>query len=138
MKTLKINHLAVLVIVVIAQIIPAIWYGLFSDTWMKLNNFTMDFITENQSATPYIASIISSIIIAYTMAYLFTKMNIQTGVQGLLTGALIGFAFTHVPNVVTSQFEFRPYALAWINGGVNIIIYTIAGFILGTWKKYRA
>ncbi len=136
MKQLKINHLAVLIIVVIAQVIPALWYGLFADTWMKLNNLTMDFITENQSSTPYIASIIGSVIITYTMAHLFTKMNITTGVQGLLTGALIGFAFTHIPNVVTSQFEFRPYALSWINGGVNIIIYAIAGFILGAWKKH--
>jgi uncharacterized membrane protein YczE len=136
MKQLKINHLAILIIVVIAQVIPALWYGLFADTWMKLNNLTMDFITENQSSTPYIASIIGSVIITYTMAHLFTKMNITTGVQGLLTGALIGFAFTHIPNVVTSQFEFRPYALSWINGGVNIIIYAIAGFILGAWKKY--
>ncbi len=136
MKQLKINHLAVLVIVVIAQVIPALWYGLFADAWMKLNNLTMDFITENQSSTPYIASIIGSVIITYTMAHLFTKMNITTGVQGLLTGVLIGFAFTHIPNVVTSQFEFRPYVLSWINGGVNIIIYAIAGFILGVWKKY--
>ncbi|HMO40379.1 MAG TPA: DUF1761 domain-containing protein [Saprospiraceae bacterium] len=136
MKSLKINHLAVFTIIVIAQIIPALWYGLFTDSWMKLNNFTMDFITENQSSTPYIASVIGSLIITYTMAHLFTKMNITTGVQGLLTGALIGFAFTHVPNIVTSQFEFRPYALSWINGGVNIIIYAIAGFILGAWKKY--
>mgnify|MGYP005847107113 FL=1 len=96
----------------------------------------MNFITENQSSTPYIASVIGSIIITYTMAHLFTKMNITTGIQGLLTGALIGFAFTHIPNIVTSQFEFRPYALSWINGGVNIIIYAITGFILGAWKKY--
>ena len=76
MKELKINHLAVWLIVVLAQVIPMGWYSLFADPWMKYNDLTMDFVQENESTTPYIASIIGSIIMAYTLAWLFKKMNI--------------------------------------------------------------
>ncbi|GJM34161.1 MAG: hypothetical protein DHS20C18_31620 [Saprospiraceae bacterium] len=136
MRALKINHLAVFVIVVLGQLIPMGWYGLFAQKWMSLNKLTMDTIEANQSATPYIVSIIASVILAYILAWLFVRMKIESPMDGLVTGLAIGFGFTFMPTMVHNFFSFRPYELTWIDGGANLIIYAVAGLILGSWRKY--
>lgn len=138
MKNLKINHLAVLVIVVLGQALPMLWYGTFATQWMDLNGLTEEQVMANDSPKLYIASIVGSAIIAYALAMIFVKMRVESAVQGLLAGALIGFAFTHLPAMITGLFELRPYALSWLNGGLNIIITAISGLILGAWRKYKA
>ena len=135
MKDLKINHLAVWLIVVLGQVIPMGWYSLFAEPWMKYNDLTMEFIEANESSTPYFASIVSSIIFAYVLAWVFQRMNIASAVDGLLSGLLMGFAFTFLPAMIQNLFSFNPYPLSWIDGGVNLIIWAVAGLILGGWKK---
>lgn len=137
MKELRINHLAVLVVVIVAQAIPMAWYTLFAQEWMNMNELTMDEIQANQSSMPYIVSIIGSFVVAYALAMLYKRMKIESARDGLVVGALIGFAFTFIPTMVTGFFEFRPMPLAWVNGGVNIVVLAVAGLILGAWRKYR-
>ncbi len=137
MKELTINHLAVWLIVVIGQLIPALWYGLFSESWMAYNELTMDYIEANQRVTPYIASIVSSVIFAYVLAWVFKQMRVESALNGLAIGLLMGFAFTHLPLLIQNLFSFRPYGLSWIDGGVNLVIWGVAGAILGGWRKYR-
>ena len=136
MRALKINHLAVWAIVILGQIIPAGWYGMLSEKWMSLNGLTMEMIEENASTTPYIASIVSSIIFAYVLAWVFKEMKVESAVKGLVVGLVMGFAFTHLPHLIQNLFSFRPYALSWIDGGVNLIIWAVAGLLLGGWRKY--
>ena len=137
MKELKINHLAVVIIVVIGQLIPMGWYGLLAKPWMAYNELTMEYIQANQSTTPYIVSIIQSFITAYALAWIFTKMRIESAISGLIAAVVMGFAFNLLPSMTQNLFSFRPYELTWIDGGVNLIIFAIAGVILGAWRKYK-
>jgi len=138
MKQPTINHLAVWLIVIIGQVVPALWYGLFSESWMSYNDLTMEYIEENQRVVPYIASVISSVIFAYVLAWVYQQMGVDSALSGLLIGLLMGFAFTHLPHLVQNLFSFRPYGLSWIDGGVNLVIWGLAGLILGGWRKYRS
>jgi len=137
MKKLKINYLAVFVVVLVAQAIQMAWYTIFAQQWMNMNQLTMDDINNNQNITFYMVSIVGSFIMALALAMLYRRMHIESWKDGLAVGALIGFAFTFIPAMVTGFFEFRPMALAWLNGGVNIIVLAIAGLILGAWRKYK-
>ncbi len=135
MRNLKINTLAIVVITILGQVIPMGWYTLFNQKWMDLNELTAE-AAANVGPKTYISSIIASAIIATMMALLFRRMRVESLQDGLVTGTGIGFVFTFLPTMINNLFSFRPYELSWIDGGCNIVIYAIAGAILGGWRKY--
>jgi hypothetical protein len=137
MRKQSVNLWAVLVCVVIGQIIPALWYGAFSEQWMALNGFTMEQIKSATSPVPYLASIISTSFMAYTIAWVYTKIPVKSLVMGFLIGLLFGIVFVLFETIVKDMFSMRPLALSLINGGVSVIVYAITGAILGGWRKYE-
>ncbi len=136
MNRLKINHLAVWIIVVLGQIIPAVWYGIFADSWMAYNNLKMEDIDPN-NFKPYVVSIITSVAFSYMLAWVFVRMNVNTWLDGLKTGIIMGFPIAILGTMTTNMFSLRPYGLAWIDGGANLIIWVIAGMLLGAWTKEK-
>lgn len=137
MRKQSVNLWAVLVCVVIGQIIPALWYGTFSEEWMALNGFTMEQIKSATSPIPYLASIVSTSFMAYTMAWVFTKVPVKSLTTGFLIGLLFGIVFILFETIVKDMFSMRPLALSLINGGVSVIVYALTGALLGAWRKYE-
>ncbi|WP_084599944.1 DUF1761 domain-containing protein [Dyadobacter beijingensis] len=137
MRKQSVNLWAVLVCVVIGQVIPAVWYSIFSEQWMSLNGFTVEQIKSATSPVPYLASIVSTSFVAYTMAWVFTKVPVKSFVLGFLIGLLFGTVFVLFETIVKDMFSMRPLALSLIDGGVSVIVYTITGTILGAWRKYE-
>jgi Protein of unknown function (DUF1761) len=135
MRELKINPLAILVIVVLGQLIPMGWYGIFAEPWMKYSGVTQE-MAESGGAAPYITSIVSTLAMALMMAMLFRRLRVESLMDGLLLGAGIGFAFHLLPNMTSNLFSFRPYELSWIDGGYYVVVTALAGAILGAWRKY--
>lgn len=138
MRTLQINHLAVLVSVVVLSGFGALWYGpLMGDTWMNLVGLDMATLDANPpGAGVWITNFVSTIIPVYVLAWLFTQMNVETLAKGALIGLVIGFAFIHLRMMNGNMWAMRPYGLSWVDGGSNMISMTIAGAILGAWRKY--
>lgn len=137
MRKQSVNLWAVLVCVVIGQVIPALWYSIFSEEWMALNGFTVEQIKSATSPVPYLASIVSTSFMAYTMAWVFTKIPVKSFVTGFLIGLLFGIVFVLFETIVKDMFSIRPLALSLIDGGVSVIVYAITGTILGAWRKYE-
>lgn len=137
MRKQSVNLWAVLVCVVIGQVVPALWYGTFSEQWMALNGFTTEQIKSATSPIPYLASIVSTSFMAYTMAWVFTKVPVKSLVMGFLIGLLFGIVFVLFETIVKDMFSMRPLALSLINGGVSVIVYALTGAILGAWRKYE-
>jgi hypothetical protein len=138
MSKLKINHIAVWVNVVILHALGFVWYGpLFGDPWMEMVGITLE-EAESGSANMgmWITNTVSTIITVYALAWLFTKMNVDSAVKGLLMGLLIAIAFNFMPAMSGNMFEQSPYWLAYVTGGFNMVGWGIAGLILGAWKKY--
>jgi len=136
MRKQSVNLWAVLVCVIIGQIVPALWYTAFSDTWMALNGFAAEKMI-SQSPVPYLASIVSSSFMAYTMAWVFTKIPIKSLIAGFTTGFVFGTVFVLSETVVKDMFSMRPLLLSLIDGGVSVLVYTITGSVLGVWRKYE-
>lgn len=138
MKTLKINHAAVFTIVLIQQVIGGMWYSpvLFAGPWIQLTGKTMaDF--ENATFTPYVVSIVASIITTYIMAYLFKKLHVDNFLKGLFYALLLWLAFLFVEMMTFNSFEMRPVGLTLINSGKSFLTFIVSGFILGMWKKFE-
>ena len=135
MRKQSVNLWAVVVCVVVAQIIPPLWYSAFSEDWIALNGFTTEQLKSAVSPLPYLASIVSSSFMAYTMAWVFTRIPIKSLAYGLLTGLLFGIVFVLFEIIVKDMFTMKPLLLSLIDGGVRVIVYAITGAILGVWRK---
>src|SRR5690349_172645 len=108
MRKQSVNLWAVVVCVVLGQIIPALWYSVFSEKWMTLNGFTQAQIKAATSPVPYLASIVSTSFMAYTMAWVFTKLSVRSLSTGMLTGLLFGVVFVLFETIVKDMFSLRP------------------------------
>lgn len=137
MRKQSVNLWAVLVCVVIGQIVPALWYMAFSETWMSLNGFTMEQMKSANSPIPYLASIVSSAFTAYTIAWIFAKIPIKSLTAGFLTGLLFGVVFVLFETIVKDMFSMRPLLLSLIDGGASVVVFALSGAVLGLWRKYE-
>ncbi|WP_138477629.1 DUF1761 domain-containing protein [Dyadobacter bucti] len=136
MRKQSVNLWAVLVCVVIGQIIPALWYNMFSEQWMALSGFKMQDIKTATSPVPYLASIVSTSFMTYTLAWVFTKIPVKSLLAGFLTGLLFGVVFILFEIIVRDMFAMKPLLLSFIDGGVMVIVFAVTGTILGVWRKY--
>jgi hypothetical protein len=137
MKTLKINHAAVWVCVVLSFVLGFIWYGpLFGDPWMQMVGLDRATVEANPpGAGPWITNLVASVLPIYVMAWLFQKMNVTSVMTGAWIGFLISFTFVFLSEMTGDMFAGNPYALSWITGGFTVVIITISGAILGGWTK---
>jgi hypothetical protein len=140
MKTLKINWIAVLICIVLTQIIPMVWYGMFFKTaWLTGNNLTEEMSMSNAGASSaYAAGLLGGAVMVYMLARIFVTMQVESVKRGLILGASIGFAFTLMPLMSQNFFSMRPYYLTWIDGGHYMLDLIVSGVILGGWRKYQS
>ena len=137
MRKLVINPWAVLVCVILSMVVGAVWYGIFADQWMAAHELTMDYITENETSTPYIIATVGSIITCLCMAWVFTKIPVESAVSGLLVALFLGFGFNFVSTFTHNAFAFKSFDHTWIDGGESLVHFAVIGLILGGWRKYK-
>jgi hypothetical protein len=140
MGKLKINHAAVWVSIVLLHVLGFLWFGvLFGETWMTLVGLDMATVEANPpGAGVWVTNTIATIVPVYVLAWLFTKLDVNSALQGAGIGLLIGFSFVHLSIMTGDMFAQNPYALSWINGGFSMVNLVVAGLILGAWRKYEA
>jgi len=137
MKTTKINHVAVWILVLVNQVIGAVWYSpfFFAEKWVELTGKTMsDF--SNAGVAPYLFSIAASIITTYTIAYLFKKLSVQNFATGMYYTFIFWLGFLFVELATFNSFELRPLGLTIIDALKSLVTFLVSGFVLGIWKKH--
>lgn len=139
-KELKINHLAVWAGFVLLTALGFLWYGpLFGEKWMAMVGLDADKVAANPpGAGVWIANVIATIVPMYTLAWLFTKLKVESAMAGAGYGFLIAFSFVLLSTMTSDMFAQNPYGLSWITGGFSLVGLTLAGLLLGAWRKYAA
>lgn len=84
----------------------------------------------------WITNAVATIIPVYALAWLCKELNVETAMKGAMIGLLIAFAFIHLPTMSGNMFADRPYELAWLTGGFYMVGMSLAGLIIGAWRKY--
>lgn len=137
MNELKINHLAVLVCLVWMFVLGFSWYGpLFGEPWMEMTGLDLETIEANPpGAGVWISNVLSSLLPLYLIAYVFVRMNVGSAVSGLTFGFLFGFVLYLLPHMTSGMFSQDPYPLAWLEGGFQVVGWTVSGLVLGAWTK---
>ena len=139
MKALKINILAIAVLAIVMQLTNMAWYSLAGDRWVELAGLKN--VTDMASATSplaYIASIANAGLFCFMLAWIFTKIRVESALQGVLIAISFYGCFVFFEAMTKDLFHLRPLMLTFINEGVNFINYTLAGAVLGAWRKYEA
>jgi hypothetical protein len=139
-NTLRINHLAILVCVILSFIIGYIWYTpLFGEQWMAMVGLDQATIEANPpGAGIWITNLLSSLVPLYVLAWIYVKLDIRNGIKGASIALLVSFSFHFLPGMTSDLFAKAPYELIWITGGFSMVFMTISGFILGSWIKTKS
>lgn len=139
MKDLTINHAAVWVGVVLLSVLGFLWYGpLFGEPWMSMVGLDPDMVEANPPGVGiWITNLIATIVPMYALAWIYTKIPVESALQGALIGLLIAFSFIFLSRMTSNLFAQAPYALTWITGGFDLVGLTVAGALLGAWRKYE-
>ena len=138
MENLKINYAAVAVIVILLHVLGFLWYGpILGDKWMALVGLDAAVVEANPpGAYIWISNFIATVIPVVVLAWLFTKLGVESAVQGALYGLILAFSFNFLARMTSNLFAQAPYELSWITGGFDMVAMTLTGLILGAWRKY--
>lgn len=137
MRNRLLNYKAILLSTVIAIVVSALWYSLFSDAWMKATGLNQELVSENLNMYSYIISIIASFAGIWVLAWLIIKLDINSALNGALLGLILSLAFHFLPSASENSFAMKSNSLLFIYAGINALNLCIAGIILTLWKKYK-
>ena len=139
MKTLKINILAIALLAIVMQLTNMAWYSLAGDRWVELAGLkNIPDLAAATSPLAYIASIANAGLFCFMLAWIFTKIRVESALQGVLIAISFYGCFVFFEAMTKDLFHLRPLMFTLINEGVNFINYTLAGAVLGAWRKYEA
>ncbi len=110
--------------------IGAIYYGVFSKSWLSAIGKTKEDIADG-SMTPYLISLIAEIVAVTMMYHIFAATSINTIGAGALSGAGIGAFLVGAWIFINNAYEGHSIRLSIINAGYSTIGLGAAGAILG-------
>ena len=91
-------------------------------------------LTDDQAGHPAKVFGLSFVFSVVACAFLSTLIGREGDwLDGLRTGALVGFCFIAMSFGVNYQFANRSFAGWFIDGGYNVVTFAVSGLILGAW-----
>ena len=134
----SVRHLAVWVAAIAFFALGAVWYTVLARPWLAGIGKTMEQLQAESggSPLPYITGFLAILVMCYLLAWLLGRLDAQTFAAGLRTGAAIGVGFIGAMLVLNYGFEARSPTLWLIYAGYAIVGLTIAGAIIGGWKRH--
>ena len=112
-------------------LIGGIWYSVFKKQWIRVNEFTEEYLSKRNLPLVFSLSFLFSLIMSFNLAmFLGPKADFAFG---LISGFLTGFGFVFFSIGIISLFEKRSHRYVLINGGYMVIVFTVMGAILGAW-----
>ena len=128
-----INHLAVLVSVVAAQLLGFVWYSVaFGTTWAPGYRLEADAMAKTNPASLGI-TLAGAIIFTYGMAVLFGLVGTVTLASGLFGGALVFVGLVAPRYLLHAIFGKIKGTSILIDLGFDLLVMVVTGGILGAW-----
>ena len=129
-----INRLAVVVATIAAFAVGGLWYSkaLFGNAWLQEVGLTEDAVNNANMLMTFGGTFVLQILA--TIALAATLGAESTWIEGVHTGLFISVFWITTAYGVTYLFEQRSLRLFFINAGYNVVLFAIAGAILGSWR----
>ena len=124
--------IAVIVAAVAGWAFGAAWYMTLAKPWVAAARIEVD---ENgrpveESALPYILSMIAMILVAGMMRHTFALSGIETFGKGLISGLGVGLFFISPWIMINNAYGMRPFKLTLIDAGYATFGCAIIGAVL--------
>jgi hypothetical protein len=131
------NHLAVIVAAIVFFALGAAWYTVLADPWAAGVGKTMAQLEAETkgSAMPMVMGFIAILVMCYTLNSLLNRLGDTTLASGAKVGAFIALGIAAANIALNYAFENRGITLWTINSGYVLVGLTIAGAIIGGWRK---
>ena len=131
------NHWAVIVVAVVFWALGALWYTVFSSSWLAGIGKTMEQLMKENggSPLPYVVGFLAIVVMCYTLAWIVHRGMQPSVGNGALTGATVAFGIVGAMLALNYGFESRGVTLWLINAGYAFVGLVIAGAIIGAWRK---
>gem|GEM_PF-1775844 len=135
MKRQKINHAAVWVTIVLAQVILFLWHEAFQ--WVALDSTSPEAAWAQPSIVLYIEGFLATVVAMYVLDGIFIRIPVDSARDGIVAGLIIGVVFNVFSIINIYSFSEHPIQLALIDFGGNALVFLTGGLILGAWRKYE-
>jgi len=131
------NHFAVVVAAIVFFMLGAGWYTVLADPWAAGVGKTMAQLkTEGGgSAMPMVLGFVAILVMCYTLNSLLNRLGDTTAGGGAKVGAFIALGLVAANIALNYAFELRSVTLWTINTGYVLVGLTVAGAIIGGWRK---
>lgn len=131
------NHLAVIVAAVVFFALGAGWYTVLAEPWSAGVGKTMEQLQKEAagSSLPMLWGFLAILAMCYTLDSLLKRLGDTTATAGAKVGAFIALGFVASNIALNYVFEHRGVTLWTINAGYVLVGLTLAGAIIGGWRK---
>jgi hypothetical protein len=135
---MKVNYLAVLVAAVVYFFLGGVWYGFFfHDAWAKWELPLAPSQNPPHIGLMYLCAFVMGLILCWALAWV-CEWRGANAVSGAGYGLLMWVGFVMTTSYTAMMFEGRPRHLFAINYGYCLVGMTLAGLIVGGWKRKAA
>jgi hypothetical protein len=131
------NHFAVVVAAIVFFMLGAGWYTVLADPWAAGVGKTMEQLKRESSGSfmPMAMGFAAILVMCYTLNSLLNRLGDTTAGGGAKVGAFVALGFVAANIALNYAFELRGVTLWTINTGYVLVGLTVAGAIIGGWRK---
>ena len=131
------NHFAVVVAAIVFFMLGAGWYTVLARPWAAGIGKTMEQIERDSggSMMPMVMGFLAILVMCYTLNSLLNRLGDTTAAGGAKVGAFVALGFVAANIALNYAFEVRSITLWTINSGYVLVGLTLAGAIIGGWRR---
>ena len=132
----RINYMLLGIVVVIMQVIGALWYSpvLFGNLWAENLGVTSQQIADRLGTAPYVLSILGSILMCMVLNRLIVLTKANTLARGVQLAVLLWLGL--VLTVLSTHYAFLGMTrMIFIDAGKDLVAMTVAGAILASGQE---
>ena len=134
METVQFNYPAILVAALVSFVVGGAWYSplLFAKAWMREAGLDEAALKRAKLGRVFALSFVCSLVMAFNLsAFLGAKATLAFGT---MAGLATGLGWVAMSLAIVYLFEQRSLKLWLINGGCQVVTYTLMGAVIGGWR----
>lgn len=132
----NINYMLLAIVVVIMQVVGALWYSpiLFGRAWAANQGVTLEEISDITGTSPYVLSILGSILVCMVLNRLMVLTKTKDMLGGIRLAALLWLGL--VLTSLSTHYAFLGMSrLVFIDAGKDLVAMAVAGAILASGQE---
>ena len=131
------RHLAAWIAAIVFFVLGAIWYSVLSAQWLAAIGKTTEQMALEQAGSPipFVIGFVAILVMCYALAWLIERLQANSLAGGMGLGAAVALGFIAANLALNYGFERRSVVLWVINAVYAVVGLSIAGAIIGGWKR---